>query len=48
MTTRGLQLLTQPGKEPARALRHSRLVVAMTHDDEHPSRNRGHNRASPS
>ena len=44
----GLKLVTQPRKEPPRALRHPRLVAATTHNYEHPSHNRSQERANPS
>src|SRR6187551_260630 len=44
----GLKLVTQPRKEPPRALRNPRLVAATTHNYEHPSHHRGQERANPS
>jgi hypothetical protein len=44
----GLKLLTQPRKEPPRALRHPRLVAATTHNYEHPNHHRSQERANPS
>ena len=44
----GLKLVTQPRKEPPRALRHSRLVAATTHNYEHSNHHRSQERANPS
>ncbi len=44
----GLKLVTQPRKEPPRALRHPRLVVAITHNYEHSNHHRSQERANPS
>ena len=44
----GLKLVTQPRKEPPRALRHPRLVAATTHNYEHPSHHCSQERANPS
>jgi len=44
----GLKLVTQPRKEPPRALRHPRLVVAITHNYEHSNHHRSQQRANPS
>src|SRR6476660_9825333 len=44
----GLKLVTQPRKEPPRALRHPRLVAATTHNCEHPSHHCSQERANPS
>jgi len=44
----GLKLVTQPRKEPPRALRHPRLVAATTHNYEHSNHHRSQERANPS
>ena len=43
----GLKLVTQPRKEPPRALRHPRLVAATTHNYEHPSHHCSQERTNP-